>query len=157
MNATTTKITTEIDFAVSALLQNLNHDDAITLACDVIGTKTPGDYAHLDNGRRKMTAGNLLRGACRKDPAMLTKLEALRANFEDKPAKVKKVRPVGKKAAAKAKATEVLNAVPAVTAESLNWPKSSRFQFATLVNGEPKFFYSKPGNAAGEIYIRPAV
>lgn len=75
---TTTRIQFESDFLVTAMVKPLGPDDAILVACDVLG-KTPGDYAHLDNGRKKMTAGNLLRGAARHDEKIVEKVrEALK-------------------------------------------------------------------------------
>ena len=126
----TTRIQFETDHAICAILAPLSHDDAIIAACDVLKNgKHPGDYAHLDNGRRKMTAGNMLRAAARKDASIVNKLRAAVADCE--PA----VKP--KRSRAKAAAPKV--SAPA----SIEWPKSKRFQFAALKDGAWTFSYTR--------------
>lgn len=69
----TTRIQTKTDHAISDILKPLEHTDAILLACDLLG-KNPSSYAHLDNGRRKMCAGNMLRAAARHDSSIVEKV-----------------------------------------------------------------------------------
>lgn len=59
---------------VNLALEGRTPDEKIALMCQVTG-KQAADYAHLDNGRKSMTAGNVLRGAC-KDTALAAKLIA---------------------------------------------------------------------------------
>jgi len=74
----TTAIRTETDHAVSNILKDLPFDEAMDVACQVLG-KDARSYEHLDHGRTKMTAGNLLRGAARHDPALVKEIRAVAA------------------------------------------------------------------------------
>lgn len=129
----TTKITSATDHAISDMLAPLSANDAILTACLVLG-KNPGDYGHLDNGRRKMCAGNLLRGAARKDPAVVAKVK------EEVKHHVPAARPTKGRKSLKDFAPKV-SAAP-----SVDWTgKSARFQFATVAaDGEVKFSYTEP-------------
>lgn len=145
----TTAIMSELDFRVSAVLARLAYDDALYAVCSLIG-KHIGDYAHLDHGRMKMTAGNLARGAAKADPEFLAKLIDATKDMADKPVYKRKSR-------AKAKAVPVVDVVAApapihTEAEleehlkefkvpAINWPSNKRFKFAHLVDGEWKYTY----------------
>ena len=59
--------------AVDFFLDGNTPDRKIAMCCEVLGLDV-ADYQHLDNGRKSMTAGNLLRGAVKRDPAVLTKM-----------------------------------------------------------------------------------
>jgi len=48
---------------VNLALEGRTPDEKVALMCQVTG-KDPARYAHLDNGRKSMTAGNVLRGEC---------------------------------------------------------------------------------------------
>lgn len=75
---TTTAITTDTDHAVTSILKDLPYDEAMEVACQVLD-KDAEQYAHLDHGRTKMTAGNLLRGAARRDPQIVKEIRAVAA------------------------------------------------------------------------------
>lgn len=128
----TTAIMSELDFRVSAVLARLAYDDALYAVCSLIG-KHIGDYAHLDHGRMKMTAGNLARGAAKADPEFLTKLIDATKAMADKPVYKRKSR-------AKAKEIPV---VDVVAAPVIDWPSNKRFAFAHLVDGEWKYTYNR--------------
>ncbi|QRE00559.1 hypothetical protein [Burkholderia phage BCSR129] len=51
---------------VTLALENRTPDEKIALACKLIGMN-PLAYQHLDNGRKSMTAGNMLRGWLKRD------------------------------------------------------------------------------------------
>ncbi len=130
----TTKITTSTDHAISEMLAPLSANDAILTACLVLG-KNPGDYGHLDNGRRKMCAGNLLRGAARKDDAIVAKVRSEVAHHTpaSRPAKVRKnLRDYAPK--------------KEQVAPEVDWSgKSARFKFAVIdAAGEVTFKYTAP-------------
>ncbi|WVR18114.1 hypothetical protein JXVLWARM_CDS_0063 [Burkholderia phage Bm1] len=122
---TTTRIQFESDFLITAMVKPLQPNDAILVACDVLG-KIPGDYAHLDNGRKKMTAGNLLRGAARHDAQIVEKVRTALRNVVGSQADIE---------------VETAATSPAKTIE---WPKSKRFQFAAeQADGSFTFSYTR--------------
>ena len=49
---------------IALALENLTPDQKVALMCK-LAKKDPSAYAHLDNGRKSMTAGNVLRGLCK--------------------------------------------------------------------------------------------
>ncbi len=59
---------------IDTILVGLTPDQKITVACRVLH-KDVGQYDHLDNGRKSMTALNLLRNALAKDDALMPVLE----------------------------------------------------------------------------------
>lgn len=148
-----TKIHTATDFEMTALLNTIDGDSRLLIACELLG-KNPADYAHLDKGRRSMCGSNLLRGAARKDATFVqsvrdllpTHLEAAVARFsaEDK----KEVETV------LAEEDEVASfTVKGEGSIDIAWPKSARFQFAQRQeNGEWKFFYNAP--KSGDYFTR---
>ena len=126
---TTTKIQFATDFAVTAAGMKLSPDARILMACEVL-SKDPAKYMHLDQGRKGMTALNLLRGAARKDPSIVARVESfvtydIEINGEYSPS-----RTTGSKKAA-----------PSLPV--LAWPKSARFQFAHIENGEWVYTYTR--------------
>ncbi len=135
-----TKIHTETDFAVTALVMSIDGDSRLMIACELLG-KNPADYAHLDKGRRSMTGANLLRGAARKDPTFVNKVRSAveRNAIIDSHAVF---------TACDKKLVEDELASFDVEGEGsieIDWPKSTRFQFAQRQdNGEWKFFYKAP-------------
>lgn len=124
-----TKIHTETDFAVTALVMSIDGDSRLLIACELLG-KNPANYAHLDKGRRAMTGANLLRGAARKDSDFVSKVRAA----------------VERNALIEGTATFTAEDIQAVEKEiALEWPKSARFKFAQAQeDGSMKFFYNAP-------------
>lgn len=142
-----TKIHTATDIEMTALLNTIDGDARLLVACELLG-KNPADYNHLDKGRRSMCGSNLLRGAARKNPEMVAAARALIGGagiFEitDKfNTDAKHVEQV------LAEEDEVASFVvgDAATAQlEISWPKSARFKFAQRQeDGKWKFFYNAP-------------
>lgn len=135
-----TKIHTETDFAVTALVMSIDGDNRLLIACELLG-KNPADYAHLDKGRRSMTGANLLRGAARRDENFVSRVRAAverNAIIEG--------RDVFTADDKKAVDDELASFdVKGEGSIEIDWPKSTRFQFAQRQdNGEWKFFYKAP-------------
>lgn len=110
------------------MVVSMDVETAVLTACQ-IRNKNPADYAHLDNGRRKMVASNLLRAACKKDAAVLDQIRAMVGGCaidgpatEDEPEMV------------------------------LDWPASKRFQFALVMgDGSVKFKYIRPATVDADV------
>ena len=147
-----TKIHTATDFEVTALLNTLDGDARLLIACELLG-KNPANYAHLDKGRRAMCGSNLLRGAARKNAKIIEDVRRLMdgasildidASYDDK----KHVEEVLKEEDEVAAFT-----VKGEGSIDIAWPKSARFKFAQRQdNGEWKFFYNAP--KAGSYFTR---
>ncbi|WVR18111.1 hypothetical protein JXVLWARM_CDS_0060 [Burkholderia phage Bm1] len=56
----------DIKALVTLALENRSPDEKIALACKLTGMNALA-YQHLDNGRKSMTAGNMLRGWLKRD------------------------------------------------------------------------------------------
>jgi len=56
-------------------MENRTPAEKIGLACKLMGLD-PAAYTHLDNGRKSMTAGNLLRGWLKKEADAAGRLQA---------------------------------------------------------------------------------
>lgn len=127
---TTTRIQFTSDFKITAAGMKLSPDSRLAMACAILG-KDITNYTHLDQGRRSMTALNLLRGAARKDITIVDRVEGF---VRDVVAREGEHVPARKSAGKKAKAP----ALPALV-----WPKSARFQFAHLEGGEWVYTYTR--------------
>lgn len=133
----TTKIQFPSDFQITAAAMKLTVEDRLALACALLG-KNITDYTHLDRGRQSMTANNMLRGAGRKDPDFVVKVQEaakeLAAAYPEGFDPIKDTRPARAK---KAKVKVAKINYP------MNWPKSKRFAFARLVDGQWNFSYTR--------------
>jgi len=149
----TTAIRTEAEIAVTAELVRVSVFDALLTVCALVG-KNPGDYNHLDQGRQKMCAGNLARGAMKKDPAFAGRLLVELAKLETKAAYKRPSRSKSAKAARgliPAAAKAIGDAVVEIPAKpALDWPASKRFQFAALVDGAWKYSYTRKNDSDTE-------
>lgn len=73
----------DIKAIVAAALDGKTPDQKIMIACRVVG-KDVAFYSHLDNGRKSMTAGNLLRAALKGEDEMIVDLlDSVACNIED--------------------------------------------------------------------------
>lgn len=61
------------ELAVKIALDGRTPQEKIEIMCSVTG-KSPADYAHLDNGRKSMTAANVLRAAIKNDAECMIRL-----------------------------------------------------------------------------------
>jgi len=146
-----TKIHTESDFAVTALVMAIDGELRMMVACQLLN-KDPANYAHLDKGRRSMTGANLLRGAARRgditsdqvrDAVTSIKI-AMDTTDDDKHAKT--ILDEDGECMA-----EIEMDMSAAAENFLVWPKSARFKFAQKIDGEFKFFYNQP---KGDYFVR---
>lgn len=127
---TTTRIQFASDFQITAAGMKLSPDSRLAMACAILG-KDVANYIHLDQGRRSMTALNLLRGAARKDNTIVGRVEDFVRSV---------VAEVGEHVPAR-KSTSKKAEAPALPA--LAWPKSARFQFAHIEGGEWVYTYTR--------------
>jgi len=141
-----TKIHTETDFAVTALVMAIDGELRMMVACQLLN-KDPANYAHLDKGRRSMTGANLLRGAARHGVITAQQVRdavdsiALmdRIEIEDEASYVKQILDEDGESM-----MEVEMDTSAAAANNLVWPKSARFKYAQKIDGEFKFYYNAP-------------
>lgn len=140
-----TKIHTATDIEMTALLNTIDGDARLLVACELLG-KNPADYNHLDKGRRSMCGSNLLRGAARKNPEMVAAARNLingAGIFEV----MDKFNTDTKHVETLLKEEDEMASfdVKGEGSIEISWPKSARFKFAQRQeDGEWKFFYNAP-------------
>jgi hypothetical protein len=149
-----TKIHTESDFAVTALVMAIDGELRMKLACDMLG-KDPSAYAHLDKGRRSMTGANLLRGAARRGEINADQVKTAILDLRVGAADIKSDAQYAKQVLDEDGETmgEFVIDMSAAAANNLVWPNSARFKFATKQeDGSFKFFYNAP--KSGDYFTR---